>query len=69
MAPLRQQPISEYWKQEILTNTSNPVNGDALHSTDASRDDVLPPRLITLGPRNPVQAHVGPVHRVVACET
>lgn len=48
--------------------TSNPVDGDAFHPTDAGGDDVLPPRLITLGPRNPVQSHVRPVHSVIACQ-
>lgn len=48
--------------------TSDPVDGDALYPTDASGDDVLPPRLITLGPGNPVQTHVRPVHSVIACQ-
>lgn len=48
--------------------TSNPVDGDALHPADASGDDVLPPRLVALGPGNPVQSHVRPVHGVIACQ-
>lgn len=47
--------------------TCDPVNSDALHPADAGRDDVLPPRLVALGPRDPVQAHVGPVDGVVGC--
>lgn len=52
----------------IWARTSNPVDGDAFHPTDASGDDVLPPRLITFGPRNPVQSHVCPVYSVIACQ-
>lgn len=47
--------------------TSDPVNGDALHPADAGGDDVLPPRLVPLGPGDPVQAHVSPVDGVVGC--
>lgn len=48
--------------------TSYPVDSNALHATDASCDDVLPPSLITFGPGNSVQAHVRPVHCVIPCE-
>lgn len=53
--------------QIVFSFTSNPVDGDALHAADAGGDDVLPPRLVTLGPGDPVQAHVGPVDGVVGC--
>lgn len=48
--------------------TSDPVDGDAFHPADAGGDDVLPPRLITFGPRNLVQSHVCPVHSLIACQ-
>lgn len=49
--------------------TSDPVNSDAFHPTDAGSYDVLPPGLITFGPGNSVQAHVCPVHGVISCKT
>lgn len=48
--------------------TGDPVDGDAFHPADAGGDDVLPPRLITFGPRNLVQSHVCPVHSLIACQ-
>lgn len=61
------------WMHERKCNiswarTSNPVDGDAFHPADAGGDDVLPPRLITFGPRNLVQSHVCPVHSLIGCQ-
>lgn len=53
---------------EVTTPTRDPVHGDALHSTDPSGDDVLPPGLIPFGAGYPVQPHVRPVHGVVSCK-
>ena len=49
--------------------TSDPIHGDAFHAADPRGDDILPPGLVTLGSGNPVQTHVGPVHRVISCGT
>lgn len=54
-------------KARKLDFTGDPVDGDALHPADAGGDDVLPPRLVPLGPGDPVQAHVSPVDGVVGC--
>lgn len=73
--PLLRCVIQRSWLACVDSNlaqfegrTSNPVDGDALDPADASGDDVLPPRLIALGPGNPVQSHVRPVHSVIACQ-
>lgn len=61
---------SHIWAQfaQFEGRTSHPVDGDALDPADAGGDDVLPPRLIALGPGNPVESHVRPVHGVIACQ-
>lgn len=65
----KQESITDNEKQAFFFFffTSDPVNGDALHPADAGGDDVLPPRLVPLGPGDPVQAHVSPVDGVVGC--
>ena len=52
-----------------LLLTGDPIHGDAFHAADPRGDDILPPGLVTLGSGNPVQTHVGPVHRVISCGT
>lgn len=49
--------------------TSDPVNSDAFHPTDAGCNNVLPPGLITFGARYSVQAHVCPVDCVISFKT
>lgn len=51
----------------VTTLTSYPVDSNAFHPADASRDDVLPPRLIASGTRYSVQAHIRPVNSVISC--
>lgn len=48
--------------------TCYPVDGDALHSSNAIGDHVLPPGLVSFGPADGAQAHVHPVDGVILCE-
>ena len=48
--------------------TCYPVNSNALHSADAISDQVLSPRLVSLGPANGAQAHVHPIDGIIVCE-
>lgn len=47
--------------------TCYPVDSDALHSSDAVGDYVLPPGLVSFGPADGAQAHVHPVDGVILC--
>lgn len=59
------QQICAVWFYGARLRTCDPVDSDALHTSDSIGHYILSPRLVSLGSANSAQAHINPVDGVV----